>query len=192
MEDVYEQTVSQLEERNIITPPAVEEYTFRVAARVFEADEDFNEEEVSALQSLLLLKAAEMSATINLDQKISNGGYDEPLKLSTTEAQAATLTSFCSCLGTGQCCLNNNLIFVTNFAGDVGMLRAYLDSEESDALLEADESELMEYMLNTKFEPFEPPTNLVEWLDLRVSLWQTAAEIIKHSDFVDSELELPT
>jgi hypothetical protein len=188
-----------LSQKNIHVTPATEDYILRSALRIIENPKmwehipslrvkDKREEYLRHLSSILLLRAAEIAVSMNLNKRINENGFVKPIKINVRDAQISALTSKCRCWDGNPLTHwpKNDLMYVVSFSGELFRLKELLEKlrieQTPSGLLEAikryEISKLMEmeYDTENKFGPTS--LNLKNWFKIKMEIWVKIAEII--------------
>jgi hypothetical protein len=202
---IPEEIYKFLVQKNIRITSAAEEYIVRSALRIIESsrmwehlpplrDRKVREDYLSPLCSILLLRAAEISVSINLYKEISEGIFIRPLEITVRDAQVSALTSQCTCMDTGDPETHwpkNDLRYVVCFSGELFRLIKLLTrigiEPTSIGLLKAIDEYKIEGMMEMKYDgenKFGPTSlKLKNWFKIKMEIWYKIAEIIKRYEY---------
>jgi hypothetical protein len=193
-----------LSERNIHVTPATEDYIVRSALRIIEnprmwdqikslKEKDKREEYLRQLSSILLLRAAEIAVSMNLNKEMNEDRFVQPLKITVRDAQISALTSKCKCLEDGNPLTHwpkNDLMYVVSFSGELFRLKELLEKlgieQTPVGLLKAVRNYGITKMMEMEYDYYKEnkfgPTSLKlkNWFKIKMEIWVKIAEIIEN------------
>jgi hypothetical protein len=193
-----------LSKRNIHVTPATEDYIVRSALRIIEnprmwdqikslKEKDKREEYLRQLSSILLLRAAEIAVSMNLNKEMNEDRFVQPLKITVRDAQISALTSKCKCLEDGNPLTHwpkNDLMYVVSFSGELFRLKELLEKlgieQTPVGLLKAVRNYGITKMMEMEYDYYKEnkfgPTSLKlkNWFKIKMEIWVKIAEIIEN------------
>jgi hypothetical protein len=154
-------------------------------------EKDKREEYLRQLSSILLLRAAEIAVSMNLNKEMNEDRFVQPLKITVRDAQISALTSKCKCLEDGNPLTHwpkNDLMYVVSFSGELFRLKELLEKlgieQTPVGLLKAVRNYGITKMMEMEYDYYKEnkfgPTSLKlkNWFKIKMEIWVKIAEII--------------